>query len=305
MKYCYGPIPSRRLGRSLGISSIPRKMCNYACIYCMLGKTSPMTNTRQTIFPLQDILAELDVLLINNTPYDVISIVGEGEPTLYHDLKSLILEIKKRTSKPVTVITNGALLYDPDVRSALMEADIVLPTIDAYDEASLRRINRPHPSISFELVQQGLKLFTEEYQGECWLELMLMKGINDDDASLFKYKEMLAELSYSRLYINTPIRPPAVSKVQMIDHETMEKAVLLLGGISIELFSQEKYQSDIVDDYEAIISIIRRHPMNEFEIDSFLKIRGEKEASPLIKRLEIDPLIQTILYKGIHTYRMR
>jgi wyosine [tRNA(Phe)-imidazoG37] synthetase (radical SAM superfamily) len=271
----------------------------------MLGKTSPMTNTRQTIFPLQDILAELDVLLINNTPYDVISIVGEGEPTLYHDLKSLILEIKKRTSKPVTVITNGALLYDPDVRSALMEADIVLPTIDAYDEASLRRINRPHPSISFELVQQGLKLFTEEYQGECWLELMLMKGINDDDASLFKYKEMLAELSYSRLYINTPIRPPAVSKVQMIDHETMEKAVLLLGGISIELFSQEKYQSDIVDDYEAIISIIRRHPMNEFEIDSFLKTRGEKEASPLIKRLEIDPLIQTILYKGIHTYRMR
>lgn len=305
MKYCYGPIPSRRLGRSLGISPIPRKMCNYACIYCMLGKTNPMTNTRKTIFPLKDILAELDALLANNAQYDVISIVGEGEPTLYQDLKSLILEIKKRTSKPVAVITNGALLYKADVRSALMEADIVLPTIDAYDQASLQRISRPHPSITFELVKEGLKLFTGEFQGECWLELMLMKGINDDDASLLKYKEMLAELSYSRLYINTPIRPPAVSEVQMIDHETMEKAVALLGGISIELFSQEKYQSDILDDYEAIISIIRRHPMNEFEINSFLKTRGAKEASPLIKRLEMDPLIQTILYKGIHTYRMR
>jgi len=143
MKYVYGPVPSRRLGISLGISPIPKKTCNYSCIYCQLGRTDIMTNTRKMFFPVQKIMSEFNEVLKKRIFFDVITIVGEGEPTLYLGLGELISEIKGKTDKPVALITNGALLYDRDLRREAAKADIVLPTLDAYDEASFRKINRP------------------------------------------------------------------------------------------------------------------------------------------------------------------
>lgn len=305
MKYLYGPIPSRRLGRSLGIGTMPTKTCNYACIYCQLGKTKPMTNTRQWFYPLEDILIEFEQVLENHTEFDVVSIVGEGEPTLYLGLGQLIVELKKRTSKPIAVITNGALLYDPVVRQELSHADIVLPTIDAWDEASFRAINRPHRSLHFSMVMEGLQTFCREYQGQCWLEVMLMAGINDDVASLNQYAQLLKQLKYDRLYINTPVRPPALAIAGAISHETMELAVEILGGISIELMTSSEYHSDIQDDYQAIISLIRRHPMNQHELDLFLSSRSVTNSCDLIDRLMHDPTVECITYKGYNTYRLK
>lgn len=159
MKFVYGPVPSRRLGISLGISPIPKKTCNYSCIYCQLGRTDNMTNTRQMFFSVKEIIEEFDIYLKRNTEFDVVTIVGEGEPTLYLGLGKLICEVKKRTEKPVVVITNGALLYDKVLREELYNADIVLPTLDAYDDASLKSINRPHGAIRFEQIKSGLKPF--------------------------------------------------------------------------------------------------------------------------------------------------
>lgn len=305
MKYVYGPVPSRRLGVSLGISPIPKKTCNYSCIYCQLGRTDHMTNTRQMFFSVEEIMAEFDEVLREKIYFDVVTIVGEGEPTLYLGLGELIDEIKKRTDKPVAVITNGALLYDTQLQSELGRADIVLPTMDAYDEESLKRINRPHGSLKFEDIKRGLEEFSEKYQGQLWIEIMLIKDVNDDDESLGKYAEMLKRINYEKLYLNTPVRPPAESDVSVVDHEKMDYAAELLGGISIDLLSSEGFHSEIEDNHAAILSIIKRHPMNQFEIEGFLASRGHSDIDEFLNELKQDEKVEVINYKGYDTYRLK
>lgn len=305
MKYVYGPVPSRRLGISLGISPIPKKTCNYSCIYCQLGRTNRMTNTRRMFFTVKEIIDEFDETLRKNVKFDVVTIVGEGEPSLYLGLGELISEIQKRTDKPVAVITNGALFYDADVRSELYHSDIVLPTLDAFDEESLKRINRPYGAIDFKMVHNGLKTFSEEYQGQLWIEIMLIDGINDDDESLRKYVEALKELHYDRLYINTPVRPPAEPYVKAIDSEKMSHAVDVLGGISIDLLHSQGFHSEIEDHHAAILSIIKRHPMNQFEIEGFLQSRRCGNIAEILKNLKNDNKVDTLNYKGYDTYRLK
>src|SRR5665647_717375 len=305
MKYVYGPVPSRRFGISLGISPIPKKTCNYSCIYCQLGRTNHMTNTRQMFFAVKEIMDEFDEILKNNIKFDVVTIVGEGEPTLYLGLGELISEIQKRTNKSVAVITNGALFYDVDVRKELYNADIVLPTLDAYDNESFKKINRPHGSIDFLMVNDGLKVFAEEYQGQLWIELMLIKGINDDDESLDKYSEILKKLKYEKLYINTPVRSPSEYFVMAIAHEKMNHAVEVLGGISIDLLKSQGFHSEIKDDKEAILSIVKRHPMNQFEIEGFLNSRECRNINDILDKLKKDSNINVIPYKGYDTYRLK
>ncbi|NMC27270.1 MAG: radical SAM protein, partial [Syntrophomonadaceae bacterium] len=282
MKYIYGPVPSRRLGLSLGISPIPKKTCNYSCIYCQLGRTDRMTNTRQMFFPVSSIMAEFDDILKQHLKFDVVTIVGEGEPVLYAGLGDLILEIKTRTDKPVAVITNGSLLFDQRVQLEISKADIILPTLDAYDEASFRRINRPHRSLHFEEVLGGLKEFSKKYQGQLWIEIMLLKGINDDDTTLPKYADILKQIRYSKVYLNTPVRPPAEAYVLAIEPERMQSAARILGAIPIDVLHSQGFHSEIKDDYAAILSIIKRHPMNQHEIGGFLESRGCREIDAIL-----------------------
>lgn len=305
MSYIYGPVPSRRLGLSLGISPIPPKTCNYSCIYCQLGRTSRMTNIRQDFFPLEDILEELDPFLLNSPPFDVVTIVGEGEPTLYLDLGALIKAIKERVKVPVAVITNGALLYDPGLRSELMEADLVLPSLDAWDEESFRAIHRPHKRLSFSLVLEGLIRFSKEYQGQIWMETMLMEGINDGGPALAKLSAILKKIRHDRLYVNTPVRPPAEAGILPLSSKRMEEAAAFLGGTAIDLLASEGFYSDIEDDRQAVLNIIGRHPMNQHEIESFLKSRGREDPGKVLLDLEEDPQVSVIDYRGYRTYRIK
>lgn len=305
LKFVFGPVPSRRLGVSLGISPIPKKTCNYSCIYCQLGRTDRMTNTRQMFFTVEEIIDEFDNALRDGLDFDVVTIVGEGEPTLYLGLGELIVQIKKRTNKPVAVITNGALLYDQDLRREVAMADIVLPTMDAYDEVTLKAINRPQGFLDFGKVNAGLKVFSEEYHGQLWLELMLMEGINDDDESLRKYSELLQKIRYDRLYINTPVRPPAEDYVKAVGHEKMNQAADLLGGISIDLLVSQGFRSGIADHYDAVMSIIKRHPMNQFEIKSFLEVRECGNLDEILCKLNKDDRVEVVDYKGYSTYRLK
>ncbi|KDR95425.1 hypothetical protein SAMN02745945_02131 [Peptoclostridium litorale DSM 5388] len=153
--------------------------------------------------------------------FDVVTIVGEGKPSLYSRLGDLIVEIQRLVQNPVAVITNGALLCEPDVRDELMNADIVLPTLDAFDSESFKRINRPHTSLVFKDVYKGLVEFSHAYKGELWIEVMIMDGINDDLESLGKIKELLEDVTYSRVYINTPVRPPAESWVRQSSSDSI------------------------------------------------------------------------------------
>lgn len=305
IKFIYGPVPSRRLGISLGISPITRKTCNYSCIYCQLGRTSSMTNARQMFFDINEILKELEDVIHNNLQFDVITIVGEGEPTLYLGLGNLINEIKKKTDKPVAVITNGALLYDVVVQQELMQADIVLPSMDAFDENSFKKINRPHGTLKYEAIHRGLKNFSKKYQGQLWLEIMFMQDINDSDVVIEEYSKLLKEIQYDRLYLNTPIRPPAESYVKTVSNERMKCISEKLGGISIDLLESIGFYSDITDDYESIISIIKRHPMNQFETESFLNTRNCNDVKNILNRLLKDKEVNVISYKGYNTYRLK
>ena len=304
-RFIFGPVPSRRLGISLGVSPIPKKTCNYSCIYCQLGRTDKLTNTRQSFFPPEEIIAELEEYISSERSFDAVTIVGEGEPTLCLDLGFLIDEIKKRTAAPVAVITNGALLYDSALRNDLNNADIVLPSFDAYDEASFRMINRPHGSISFRMYYEGLVRFSHDYQGELWLEIMLMKGINDEDTALYLYRSLLEKINYSKLYINTPVRPPAEEGVFCIDEKRMKRASEILNGISIDRLVSTGFKSEIPDDLSAILSIIKRHPMNSFEITSFLRSRNTEDPENIMRVLENREDVMSIEYKGFKTYRLK
>jgi len=163
MNYVFGPVPSRRLGQSLGVDTIPLKTCNWNCVYCQLGRTMPVTHDLQEYFPSEAILAEIKYALASHEPGDIdwITFVGSGEPTLHAGLGWLIQETKALTIKPIAVITNGSLLYLPSVRQALVEADAVLPSLDAGTPQLYRQINRPHPEATFERLVDGLTAFRQ------------------------------------------------------------------------------------------------------------------------------------------------
>lgn len=305
LKFVYGPIPSRRLGKSLGVSPIPQKTCNYSCIYCQLGRTNKMTNERQEFFKLEDIINEFKNYLKNSDIFDVVTVVGEGEPTLYSRLGELVRELKKLTDKPVAVITNGALLNDKKVQEDLMEADIVLPSINGYNEEISKKIDRPYGKIKFDETLKGIIEFSHLYKGELWLEIMLLDGINDSKESIKEYKKLLEKIKYTRLYLNTCVRPPAEPDVNMITKEKMKYAVNELGGISIDMLSSGSFFSEILDDYESVLSLCKRHPMNQFELKSFLESRKVNKIDEMIERIEKDPKFNVINYKGIKTYRVK
>ncbi|MDP0492921.1 MAG: radical SAM protein [Fusobacterium sp. JB021] len=305
MKFLFGPVPSRRLGCSLGISPIPKKTCNYSCIYCQLGRTNKMTNIRQEFFKIENILNEFKIYLKDSDKFDIITIVGEGEPTLYSQLGNLILELKKLTDKPIAVITNGALFSDENVFKELLNADFVLPSLDAYNEELSKKIDRPHGSISFEKEINGLINFSNTYKGNLWIEIMLIDGFNSDKNSISNFKKLLRKIKYDRLYLNTPVRPPAENFVKTVSKSVMEYASKELGGISIDMLSSGFFFSEIKDSIEAILSIIRRHPMNQFELESFLQSRKIKDISKFIEKIEENNKVNVINYKGIKTYRLK
>lgn len=305
IKYIYGPIPSRRLGRSLGISPISKKTCNLSCIYCMLGLTDKMTNNFVDDFKLDDIINEFKDFIKTNNDFDVISIVGEGEPTLYLYLGELIEAVKKLTDKPVAVITNGTRLTENKIYQALLNADIVLPSIDGYDEASFKIINRPHKSLKFDEVINALIKFSHEYQGKLWLETMVVAGVNDTEKALYEFKKMLNLIKYDKYYLNSPVRPPAVKKCKATSHQRLEELAKELGGINIDMLANPEFHSNIEDDYEAILSIIRRHPMNQYELKAFLDSRNNEDIDQILRQLKNDKRIECINYKSYDTFRFR
>lgn len=304
-KYIFGPIPSRRMGLSVGISPIPTKYCNYSCTYCQLGRTNHLINKREEYFKLEDIVEEFKLYLKEYSDFDVVTVVGEGEPTLYLKLGELISELKKLTDKPVAVITNSALMSDPEVREDLKKADIVLPSLDSYNEDIFRKINRSHRSIKFDDILEGLRIFTKEYDGELWLEIMLIKDVNDSTKDFQEFKKILDTLNYDRLYINSPVRPPAEAYVKEPSKEALMEAEGILGGSSIEEFSSENFHSEVKDDFEAILSIIGRHPMNQFEIKAFIQSRGNENYEDILEKLNKDDRVDVVNYKNYISYRLK
>ena len=260
--YVYGPVPSRRLGRSLGVSPIPPKTCSYTCVYCQLGRTTHLQIKRQSFFPKEDILAEV----INAAPADstdFVTFVGDGEPTLNKDLGWLIKHTKEELHLPVAVITNGSLLFQEDVREDLSRADVVIPTLDAGDEATFRAVNRTHRSIDFDTMLQGQVDFRRDYSGQVWVEVMLVKGLNDTDTELQSIKHAVDMVNPDRVYILAPIRPPAESWVKPPDPGSILKAQEIIGrAIPVAGLETGKFGlTEFANARQAILEIGSRHPL--------------------------------------------
>lgn len=283
MHYVYGPVPSRRLGQSLGVDPIPLKTCNYNCVYCQLGRTTPITNERRDYFPAEDILAEVQAALKGHAPgeIDYITFVGQGEPLLCASLGWLIRQVKALTDIPIALITNGSLLFRVDVRREIRPADVVMPTLDAADPQTFRRINRPWPRLNVTTIVDGLAAFRDTFDGQLWVETMLIKGLNDDPATLERIAEALNRIQPDRVQLNLPVRPPAEDWVAMPDDRAVERAIAILGSAA-EIISPYEGSFDLSgfdEPTEAVLAIIRRHPMREQRLLETLNrfIPGEVE----------------------------
>ncbi|MFC2054713.1 radical SAM protein [Chloroflexota bacterium] len=270
MKYVFGPVSSRRLGQSLGIDTIPLKTCNWNCIYCQLGRTRPLINERKDYTPTEIILEEVREAMERHDPSEIdwITFVGSGEPTLHKSVGWLIRSVMEITNLPVAVITNGSLLYLPEVRQELLLADAVLPSLDAGIDQLYRKINRPHPEITFKRLLQGLIDFRQEYLHKLWIEVMLMKGINDNEKTLVEIAAILEKIGPDEIHINLPSRPPVETWVKPADEKGLLRAKAVLGeNAKVVQPAGGTFELDGIDDIvEAIIGIISRHPIKEKEL---------------------------------------
>ena len=303
MKYIFGPVPSRRLGQSLGIDPIPQKTCNWNCVYCQLGRSTPMTNVRREYIPCDAILAEVTQALHSHSPGEIdwVTFVGSGEPTLHSGLGEMIRRVKAQTNIPVAVITNGSLLYLPEVRADLAFADAVLPTLDAGSAELYRKINRPWPELTFESLVDGLLAFRSEYSGNLWVEVMLVRGMNDGEEALRDLATVLARVQADQVHLSLPVRPPAERWVQPADEEGLLRAQAILGEVA-RVLSPAQGEFDLrscEDVSEAILSIITRHPMREDDLYVSLQRWPDEDVRNILENLSKSGKVQLVTRYGV------
>ncbi|MGB7297542.1 MAG: radical SAM protein [Candidatus Aminicenantales bacterium] len=284
--HIYGPVPSRRLGLSLGVDIIPFKTCTFNCVYCQLGKTARLSGRRGRFFPEIEILAQVRRALHRNPQIDHITFSGSGEPTLNTTIGKLIRQIKAMTDIPVVVLTNSSLLARRPVRKALLAADIVIPSLDAAKAASFRRVNRPLASLKIGEIIRALEAFRREFKGRIWLEVMLVKGINDSPADIRALKKAIARIRPDRIQLNTVVRPPAETWAGPLSHRALQKINKELGEraeVVAELRRRRRHPAGR-NLSEAIISMVDRRPVTLSDITSSLG-RTEREVQPYLETL--------------------
>ncbi|NVM52667.1 MAG: radical SAM protein [Candidatus Helarchaeota archaeon] len=304
MKFVYGPVPSRRLGRSLGVDTIPPKTCNFSCVYCQLGRTTTFINERKDFFPREDILQEIQerIILIGIENIDYVTFVGDGEPTLCRSLGWLLKQVKAEFSIPVAVITNGAHLYSEDVREELCIPDVILPSLDAGFSETFKKVNRPHPSIQFKTMIDGMIKFRSIFSGQIWMEYMAVKGLNDTFDELQQIHKHLKKISPDRVYVNVPIRPPAEKWVKIPSQESLSRVREILTNV-VEIFLPETGEFQVLSKNvsrlkDEILQIIKRHPMRFEQLIDLLRQKEIENPSEIISELEQAGLIKRIIYEN-------
>lgn len=302
MSAVYGPVHSWRLGRSLGIDPIPLKTCNWNCVYCQLGRSVPLTNVRADYLPHDALIAEILLALdaIDPATLDWVTFVGSGEPTLHSALGVLIQAVKQHSPLPVALITNGALLYRPDVRADVLAADAIMPTIAAASEAVFRRLHRPYPTCTLERLLAGCAALRAEYGGQIWVEVMLVRGINDDDQHLVALAERLAPLGADAIHITIPNRATAEAWVAAPDRATLAAAAAILGTVAPVALPPCDAPELVTasDPLPQLIGIIQRHPLRDGQVQAYLAASCPQKASQLCERLAADGRVRRIMRLG-------
>lgn len=274
LKYLYGPVPSRRLGLSLGVDIVAAKVCTLDCVYCQIGKTTDKTIERREFVAVKGVLAELRQRLAQGLKADFIAISGSGEPTLHSRLGEVIDGIKRITDIPVAVLTNGTLLYRQDVRADCAKADVVLPSLDAGDEQAFQTVNRPHKDISIGKLISGLCAFRNEFSGQIWLEVFLAEGLNTSAEQIAKIKDAIELIRPDRVQLNTAVRPAAEATVKRLDAAKLQAIAASLGAHCEVVADSSTCHCDasIGRDAEDVLSMLKRRPCSLNDICSGLGI---------------------------------
>jgi wyosine [tRNA(Phe)-imidazoG37] synthetase (radical SAM superfamily) len=293
-RYLYGPVPSRRLGRSLGIDLVPHKICTYDCIYCQIGSTTEKTLVRKEYVPVREILEEVKRFLKEETSsIDHLSLSGSGEPTLHSKIRLVIEGIKAITSIPVAVITNGSLLCEETIRRDLLRADIVLPSLDAVSLEIFAKINRPRPGFSIEKVIEGLVEFRKVYKGQIWLEILFCKGINDSKEELLKIKKTADRIQPNLIHLNTVVRPPSEKWAAPLNQKEMEEIRAFFGEKASIISEFDRHPSLVSDRdiQEELLKILKRRPLSRSDLSKGMGIL-ENELDQYIEPLTREGKIQ-------------
>ena len=279
--HVFGPVPSRRLGRSLGVDLVPFKTCSYDCIYCQLGRTTCKTVERKEWVPMGPVLDELKQKLTCRPDY--ITLSGSGEPTLHSRLGEVIEHIQAMTKVPVAVLTNGSLLWQKEVREELALADVVLPSLDAGDEVTFQAVNRPHREITFEKLVSGLEQFRRECPGQYWLEVMLLAGHSGFQDPVQKIAGWVRRIRPDRVQLNTAVRPPAEEYAVPVSRTRLMRLARMFRP-KAEVIAEHRPQGKRVltdANQQAILELLRRRPCTEADVAAGLAMRPIEVAKHL------------------------
>ena len=303
----FGPVPSRRLGKSLGINNIPPKICSYSCVYCQVGRTIKMDVHRREFYEwdkiIEDVRIKIEKVLARGETIDYLTFVPDGEPTMDINLGREI-DALGQFGIPTAVITNASLIWRDDVREELLNADLVSIKVDSTREDIWRKINRSHPGLGLANILNGILAFARVYRGDLITETMLIKDLNDEESHVIDTARFLSEIQPVKAYLAIPTRPPAIRHI-----ETPDEAIIIR---SFQLFSQHLDHVEYLIGYEGndfaytgnveedILSISAVHPMRE---DAVRKLLGRSDAGwELIDKLTAEGKLTEIEYRGSHFY---
>jgi len=303
-KYLFGPVPSRRLGMSLGIDLVPRKVCSLDCVYCEVGRTSKLTVDKKEYVLYDRIIKELEHYFNTNPDPDYITFSGSGEPTLNICIGEIISFIKQmKPNIPVAVLTNGTMLHDKEVRESINKADVILPSLDAVTDIVFNKINRPHRDLTIDKCIQGLIKLRDEFNGKIWLEVFILPNYNDSDNELYELKKWILKINPDLIQLNTLDRPGTVSGLRGATIEELERIVKFWNIDKVEIIAStpkrkdvQSYRSDIAS---AILGTIARRPCT---LDDLSRVLGVhiSEINKYLDVLEAEDKIETVeLERGI------
>lgn len=297
-KYLFGPVPSRRLGMSLGVDLVPKKVCSLDCVYCEVGKTTKLTLERKEYIKVDRVKEDLLNYFSNNPDPDYITFSGSGEPTLNIFMDEILQFIKEnKPNVPVAVLTNGTLFYDSNVRETLLKADLVLPSLDAATEEVFKKINRPATDLTVERCIQGLIDFRKDFKGKIWLEIFILPGYNDSDSELAELKKAIIKIKPDSIQLNTLDRPGTISNLRGATRGELQRVVEYWELDNVEIIAaapeRKTMQAYRSDTETAIVETIARRPCT---LDDLTKILGKhvNEVNKYLDVLEAEGKIETV-----------
>ncbi len=305
-KRVFGPVLSKRLGNSLGIDVIPHKTCSYNCIYCQLGSEENTITDLTNYYSVDEIIYELKEALLNNKNIDYITFTGSGEPTLYKDLKKLIYEIKQITDIPVCIITNGSLLYKQEMRSNLLLADLIIPSLDAGNEETFKLIDNPNKEIDFDKMVEGLIEFKKVFKGEYWLEIFLLKDINDNEDELDDIIKIVKKIKPDRIQLITATRRVANEKAKALSDEELKKIKKYFNSkcdieIDIPNISENHKGNTRILTEEDIVNFLIRQPDTAYIIAKSFN-ENERKVKELLDLLIKKNKVREEIVNGVISY---